>query len=150
MQNSRSHMKRGQAAVAVVASQHLALRFQREDATTMFVRFRRQANRLQASLIETRRAGGKIVTKHIGALGSVDAAVSVRERLAFWSKIPARLAKLGNRVSHDEHPKLYAALHANPRLTERRGGEPAGGVAPLWGPYSDAVIRMTKEPAKKD
>lgn len=78
----------------------------------MFVRFRRQANRLQASLIETRRAGEKIVAEHIGALGSVDAAVSVRERLAFWSKIPARLAKLGNRVSHDEHPKLYAALHA--------------------------------------
>jgi hypothetical protein len=78
----------------------------------MFVRFRRQANRLQASLIETRRAGGKIVAEHIGALGSVDTAVSIRGRFAFWAKLPGRFARLGNRVGLDEHPKLYAALHA--------------------------------------
>ena len=38
--------------------------------------------------------------------------VSVRERLAFWAKLPERLARLGNRVGPDEHAKVYAALHA--------------------------------------
>jgi hypothetical protein len=78
----------------------------------MFVRFRPQANRLQASLVETRRVGGRIVAEHIGALGSVDAAVSVRERLAFWAKLPERLARLANRVGADNLPKIYEALHA--------------------------------------
>jgi hypothetical protein len=90
----------------------------------MFVRFRRQANRFQASLIETRRTAGKVRAEHVGALGSVDAAASVRERLAFWAKLPQRLAALGNRVSDDEHGKIYAALHAHiPMVTpdEQRG-----------------------------
>ena len=54
----------------------------------MFVRFRRQGNRLQASLVQNRRVGGKVQAEHVGALGSVDTAVSVRERLAFWAKLP--------------------------------------------------------------
>jgi hypothetical protein len=63
-------------------------------------------------LIETRRVAGKIVTEHVGALGSVDADVSTRERLTFWAKLPQRLASLGNRVGTDQHPKIYDALHA--------------------------------------
>jgi hypothetical protein len=63
----------------------------------MFVRFRRQGNRLQVSLIENRRVGGKVVAEHIGALGSVNAAVLVRERLAFWVKVPERLQPFGGR-----------------------------------------------------
>lgn len=78
----------------------------------MFVRFRRQANRLQASLIQTRRASGKVVAEHIGTLGSVDGGMSARERIAFWAKLPGRLAALGNRVGPDEHAKLSAAIHA--------------------------------------
>jgi hypothetical protein len=62
-----------------------------------FVRFRKQGNRLQGSLIQTRRVAGKMHTEHIASLGSVDADVSIRERLAFWSKLPDRLARLGNR-----------------------------------------------------
>jgi len=77
----------------------------------MFVRFRQQGNRLQASLMQTRRVAGKMHTEHIASLGSVDADVSIRERLAFWSKLPARLAHLGNRVGSDEHGKIYGALH---------------------------------------
>jgi hypothetical protein len=77
----------------------------------MFVRFRLQGNRLQASLVQSRRAAGKVHAEHIGALGSVDAGVSVRSRLAFWAKLPQRLAALGNRLGADEHPKIYAALH---------------------------------------
>jgi hypothetical protein len=77
-----------------------------------FVRFRQQVHRLQASLIQSRRMAGKVQSQHIGALGSVDAAVSVRSRLAFWAGLPARLAALSNRIGADEHPKIYAALHA--------------------------------------
>jgi hypothetical protein len=77
----------------------------------MFVRFRRQGNRLQASLVQSRRAAGKVRAEYIGALGSVDADVSVRSRLAFWANLPQRLAALGNRLGADEHPKIYAALH---------------------------------------
>ena len=78
----------------------------------MYVRFRLQGNRLQASLVQSRRAAGKVHAEHIGALGSVDADVSVRSRLAFWAKLPQRLAALGNRLGADEHPKIYAALHS--------------------------------------
>jgi hypothetical protein len=80
-------------------------------ATTMFVRFRQQGNRLQASLMQNRRVSGKMQSEHIASLGSVDAAVSVRERLAFWAKLPERLARLGNRVGPDDQAKVYAALH---------------------------------------
>jgi hypothetical protein len=78
----------------------------------MFVRFRVQYRRLQASLVESKRRDGKMVAEHIGGLGSVDSDLSVRERLTFWAKLPARLAKLGNRVGPDDHAKIYGALHA--------------------------------------
>ena len=78
----------------------------------MFVRFRQQGRRLQASLMQTRRVSGKMQSEHIASLGSVDAAVSVRGRLAFWAKLPERLARLGNRVGPDDQAKIYAALHA--------------------------------------
>ena len=38
--------------------------------------------------------------------------MSFRERLAFWAKLPQRLARLGNRVGPDDQAKVYAALHA--------------------------------------
>jgi hypothetical protein len=78
----------------------------------MFVRFRQQRRRLQASLIQARCVAGKPRNEHIASLGSVDADVSIRERLAFWTKLPDRLARLGNRVGADEHAKIYGALHA--------------------------------------
>ena len=78
----------------------------------MFVRFRLQGNRLQASVVQSRRAAGKVHAEHIGALGSVDAEVSVRSRVAFWAKVHDRLAALGNRVGADEHPKILGALHS--------------------------------------
>ena len=78
----------------------------------MFVRFRQQGRRLQASLMQTRRVSGKMQSEHIASLGSVDAEVSVRERLAFWAKLPERLARLANRVGPDDQAKVYAALHA--------------------------------------
>jgi hypothetical protein len=78
----------------------------------MFVRFRLQGYRLQASLMQSRRAAGKVRNEHIGALGSVDADVSVRERVTLWAKVHDRLAALGNRLAADEHPKILGALHS--------------------------------------
>jgi hypothetical protein len=78
----------------------------------MFVRFRLQGNRLQASLVQSRRAARKVQAEHIGALGSVDADVSVRSRLAFWAKLPQRLAALGNRLGADDEPKIRGVLHS--------------------------------------
>jgi hypothetical protein len=79
---------------------------------SMFVRFQRQWRRLNAGLVQTRREAGRVRTEFIGMLGSVDADVSVRERLVFWAKLPERLARLGNRVDPEEHAKIYGALHA--------------------------------------
>jgi hypothetical protein len=85
----------------------------------MFVRFRQQGNRLQASLVQNRRAAGKVRAEHIGALGSVDADVSVRSRVAFWAKIDNRLAALGNRIGTDEHENIIGALHSRiPMVTQ--------------------------------
>ena len=119
----------------------------------MFVRFRRQANRLQASLIETRRASGKVVAEHIGTLGSVDVAISVRERIAFWAKLPGRLGALGNRVGPDEHAKLYAAIHARiPMVTsdEQRAiqEENAKDEESFWGAMRD-INAATAEDQKR-
>src|SRR5271156_6369578 len=84
----------------------------------MFVRFRQQGRRLQASLMHTQRVAGKMQSEHIAALGSVGADVSVRDRLAFWAKLPERLAHLANRVGPDDQPKIYSALHGRiPMLT---------------------------------
>jgi hypothetical protein len=78
----------------------------------MFIRFRQQGRRLQPSLMQTRRVDGKPRNEHIASLGSVDAEVSVRDRIAFWAKLPERLERLGNRVGQEDIAKLYAALHA--------------------------------------
>jgi hypothetical protein len=78
----------------------------------MFVRFRQQGRRLQPSLMQTRRVSGKIRSEHIASLGSVDVEVSVRERFAFWAKLPERLTRLANRVGPEDHAKIYEALHA--------------------------------------
>ena len=62
--------------------------------------------------MHTRRVAGKMQSEHIASLGTVAADVSVRERLAFWAELPARLARLGNRVGVEDHAKIYGALHA--------------------------------------
>ena len=62
--------------------------------------------------MHTQRVAGKMQSEHIAGLGTVDADVSVRERLAFWAELPARLARLGNRVGFEDHAKIYRALHA--------------------------------------
>jgi len=62
-------------------------------------------------LIETSRSGGKVIHEHVASLGSVDVPPSIRERLAFWGKIPTRLDRLGNRINAEHRAKIIGALH---------------------------------------
>ena len=78
----------------------------------MFVRFRQQRYRLQASLMESRRVAGTVKSEHIAALGSVGLDISIRDRITFWAALPGRFARLGNRIGADDLPKIYGALHA--------------------------------------
>jgi hypothetical protein len=89
-------------------------------------------------------------SEHIASLGSVDAEVSVRERLAFWAKLPERLARLGNRVGPDDQAKVYAALHARiPMVTpdEQRAIQEANaeGDERFWGAMRDMRTASVEE-----
>jgi hypothetical protein len=75
--------------------------------------------------------------------------VSVRERLAFWAKLPERLARLGNRVGPEEHAKIYGALHARiPMVTpdEQRAiqEENAKDDERFWGAMHDMNASMVE------
>ena len=77
----------------------------------MFVRFRQSHTRLQASLIAAQRVAGKVQQEHIASLGAVGVPPSIQDRLRLWSDLPARLARSGNRITADDHPKIVDALH---------------------------------------
>jgi hypothetical protein len=80
----------------------------------MFVRFRQSRNRLQASLIETRRDGRKVRHEHIASFGAVDVPPSIRERLAFWAKLPQRLDRLTNRIDGEAVAKSLTQKPTSP------------------------------------
>jgi hypothetical protein len=60
----------------------------------MFVRFRFTLIRLQVSLAETCRTGGKVRRQHVAALGSICQPMTVADRAAFWMQLRPRLDKL--------------------------------------------------------
>jgi hypothetical protein len=76
----------------------------------MFVRFRQTKYRLQASLVETRRADGKVKHEHVASLGSIETPQSIADRIAFWRKVHDRLAKQGNRIG-PSMGAIIGALH---------------------------------------
>jgi hypothetical protein len=78
----------------------------------MFVRFRMTQRSLQTSLIETRRVDGKVRHEHVASLGSIDAGLSVANRVAFWAQLHPRLDRLTNRLNAEAHGKVLAAVHA--------------------------------------
>jgi hypothetical protein len=84
----------------------------------MFTRFRQTRYRLQVSLIETRRVGGKVHHEHVASLGSVKTPPSVPERIAFWLD---RLGKLSNRIDAATQGKVLGAVHA--RIAISRGSQ---------------------------
>jgi hypothetical protein len=78
----------------------------------MFVRFRQTKRRLQASLIETSRVGGKVRHEHVGSLGSLPCEPTVQDRFAFWTALRPRLDRLANRIGAEGEAAIIAALTA--------------------------------------
>jgi hypothetical protein len=76
----------------------------------MFVRFR-QVRRLQVSLIEPRRVGGKVRHEHVASLGAVDVPPTVADRVAFWRSLHERLSRLANRVDAAAQGKILGQVH---------------------------------------
>jgi len=78
----------------------------------MFVRFRQNKSRLQVSLVETRRSGGKVRHEHVASFGSVEWPPSAEARIAFWQRLHERLATLSNRVDATAQAKILGEIHA--------------------------------------
>src|ERR1700722_4654657 len=78
----------------------------------MFVRFRKTPNRLQVSILEAHRAGGKVTNEHIASVGSIKVPMSVGGRQTFWANLWDRLTSLSNRIGPDEQAKIRNAIHA--------------------------------------
>jgi len=78
----------------------------------MFVRFREPHNRLQVSLIETRRIAGRVRHEHVASLGTIDISLSVRARVAFWEALHERQRKLHNRLHGAAYAKVLGAVHS--------------------------------------
>ncbi len=101
----------------------------------MFVRFRETSRSLQCTLIETRRADGKVRHEHIASLGTVPVPPSVADRVAFWAALHQRLGRLSNRFSHDTHGKLIGQIHARipmPTPDEQRALQKENAEADEW------------------
>jgi hypothetical protein len=78
----------------------------------MFVRFRESTHRIQVSLIETRRFGGKVHHEHIASLGSIAKKPSIADRIVFWQRLFDRLERLANRVDAEKQTKILGEVHA--------------------------------------
>jgi hypothetical protein len=78
----------------------------------MFVRFRTTTSKLQVSLIATRRSAGKVRHEHIASLGSAAIASPPSDRIVFWTRLRARLARLADRLDAEAQSAILAAVHA--------------------------------------
>jgi hypothetical protein len=68
-------------------------------------------SRLQVSLVEGRRVGGKVRHGHIASLGSVPIPAAAADRIAFWGLAGDRLERLANRIGNEKE-KIVSAIHA--------------------------------------
>jgi hypothetical protein len=101
----------------------------------MFVRFRERPNRLQVSIVETKRLDGRVRREHIASLGSIKDPTSIADRLAFWRAANDRLAKLGNRIDPAMQGKVRGDIHARiPMVTpdEQRALQLENAEADEW------------------
>ena len=92
----------------------------------MFVRARTVGRRLELALTETRRVDGRVKQEHVASLGSVRLPLTIAGRVAFWAKLHGRLARLGNRLSAEDHANLRGC--SCPRR-DADGGRAAGVAA---------------------
>lgn len=78
----------------------------------MFTRFKATLSRLQVSLRESRRIADKVKSEHIASLGSIAMPMTIAGRVAFWTALHERLAKLANRINAEDQAKIIGAIHA--------------------------------------
>jgi hypothetical protein len=78
----------------------------------MFVRFRTTGRGLQVSILETRRAAGKVTSEHIASLGSIVVPMTMAQRQAFWAHLRDRLASFSSRIGADDQAKIRNSVHA--------------------------------------
>jgi hypothetical protein len=85
----------------------------------MFARFHQTPLRLQVSLRESRRIGGKPRCEHIASLGSVPEPMTIAGRVEFYRRASERFKSLANRIGADDKKKIVAALRARiPPVTD--------------------------------
>jgi hypothetical protein len=77
----------------------------------MHIRSRLHHQRLQISLIDTRRIDGKVRQEHIASLGSVPPDPSVQDRRTFWTQVHPRLSRLDNRLDTATRGRIMGELH---------------------------------------
>jgi hypothetical protein len=76
-----------------------------------------QRRRLEVSIVETRREGGRVKHRHIASLGSIaDDTIEARE--IFWRECEDRLARLGNKLGPDIDPLRQAIAARIPPPTD--------------------------------
>jgi hypothetical protein len=78
----------------------------------MFVRFRQASRRLQLSLVETRREGGKVRQEHVVSLGAIATPQTVAGRVEYWRDLHQRLGRLSNRLDGEMQATILGAVHA--------------------------------------
>jgi hypothetical protein len=112
----------------------------------MFIRFREKGDRLQLSLIETRRISGKVQHEHIASLGAVPTPPSVADRIAFWQHLHERLAKLTSRVDPATQAKLLGAIHERvPMVTADEQTATQRANAEADARFWDSIARMNAD-----
>jgi hypothetical protein len=104
----------------------------------MFVRFRKSSRRLDVSLVETRRVGGKVRQARVASLGSIALPLTVASRMDFWARIRQRIARLSNRIGGEDCNKILGVLFERipmPTAEEQRALqlEKAKADAKFWG-----------------
>jgi hypothetical protein len=75
----------------------------------MFVRFRETPERIQVSLVETRRSDGRVKHEHVASFGSVSKPLTTEGRLGFWKAVHERMGRLANRVNNAG--RIFDQLH---------------------------------------
>jgi hypothetical protein len=78
----------------------------------MFVRFRENASRLQVSVVETRRVGGRVRNEHVAGFGSVVLPMTVPDRIRFWNRLHVLLARRSNRLDATMQGKILGEIDA--------------------------------------
>src|ERR1700730_633111 len=96
----------------------------------MFVRFRQTPSRLKVSLVETRRIDGKVRHDHVASLGSIAKPMTIADRVAFWSALHARLAKLSNRIDAEAHGKILGTSMRGSRWSRSTSSAPYSSRTP--------------------